>query len=199
MAAASKEVAAVTPLLVLWYDRAMAASSWGEMVRRRWAYYAGMAGTWVILAGLMLSHAHAYAAGGVLVVKEVTPWQYAISQPGVIVHYLRLCFWPTGLCLDYGWPVAATVSEVIPPLLLIGALLAATVWAIFRWPAWSFLGAWLFFILAPTSSVLPIRDLAFEHRMYLPLAARPLPWCWADISPTGGSFAVESFRLCGRG
>src|SRR5262249_45584014 len=28
-----------------------------------------------------------------------------------------------------------------------------------------------FLILAPTSSVLPIADLAFEHRMYLPLAA----------------------------
>ena len=33
------------------------------------------------------------------------------------------------------------------------------------------MGAWFFLILAPTSSVLPIRDLAFEHRMYLPLAA----------------------------
>jgi protein O-mannosyl-transferase len=33
------------------------------------------------------------------------------------------------------------------------------------------LGAWFFLILAPTSSVFPIRDLAFEHRMYLPLAA----------------------------
>ena len=36
---------------------------------------------------------------------------------------------------------------------------------------WGFLGAWFFLILAPTSSFMPIRDLAFEHRMYLPLAA----------------------------
>ena len=28
-----------------------------------------------------------------------------------------------------------------------------------------------FFILAPSSSIVPIADLAFEHRMYLPLAA----------------------------
>ncbi|MBU0718404.1 MAG: tetratricopeptide repeat protein, partial [Planctomycetes bacterium] len=34
-----------------------------------------------------------------------------------------------------------------------------------------FLGAWFFVILAPTSSIIPIKDLAFEHRMYLPLAA----------------------------
>jgi tetratricopeptide (TPR) repeat protein len=32
-------------------------------------------------------------------------------------------------------------------------------------------GAWFFVILGPTSSFIPIRDLAFEHRMYLPLAA----------------------------
>ena len=59
----------------------------------------------------MLSQAHQFADAGVLVVKNVTPWQYAVSQPGVIAHYLRLCFWPTGLCIDYGWPVAATAGR----------------------------------------------------------------------------------------
>jgi tetratricopeptide (TPR) repeat protein len=171
LAVASKEVAAVTPLLVLWYDRALVASSWREISRRRWAYYLALAGTWLVLAGLMLSRADKFAEAGVLAVKNLTPWQYAASQPGVIAHYLRLCFWPTGLCIDYGWPVAHTILAIIPPLLLIAALLALTARAIYRWPAWSFLGAWFFLILAPTSSVFPIRDLAFEHRMYLPLAA----------------------------
>ncbi len=171
LAVMTKEVAAVTPLLVLWYDRAFVASSWREIIRRRWAFYSGLAGTWVVLAGLMVSQAHKFADAGVLVVKDLTPWQYAVSQPGVIAHYLRLCFWPTGLCLDYGWPVATTAGEITAPLLLIGAIAALTVWAIFRWPEWSFVGAWFFLILAPTSSVFPIKDLAFEHRMYLPLAA----------------------------
>jgi len=49
--------------------------------------------------------------------------------------------------------------------------MAATLWALVRRPAVGFLGAWFFLILAPTSSVMPIADLAFEHRMYLPLAA----------------------------
>jgi protein O-mannosyl-transferase len=171
LAMTTKEVAAVTPLLVLWYDRAMVASSWREIVRRRWAYYAGLAGAWPILAALMLGQAHNFADAGVLVVKNVSPWQYAVSQPGVIAHYLQLCFWPTSLCIDYGWPVAASAVAIIPPLLLIVALLTLTIWAIFRRSEWSFLGAWFFLILAPTSSVFPIRDLAFEHRMYLPLAA----------------------------
>ena len=171
LAMTSKEVAAVTPLLVLWYDRAMVASSWREIIRRRWPYYAGLSGAWLVLAGLMLSQAHKFADAGVLVVKNLTPWQYALSQPGVIAHYLRLSVWPVDLCLDYWWPVADTPRAIIPPLLLIAPLLALTVWAIFRWPEWSFVGAWFFLILAPTSSVFPLRDLAFEHRMYLPLAA----------------------------
>jgi Tfp pilus assembly protein PilF len=33
------------------------------------------------------------------------------------------------------------------------------------------LGGWFFLILAPTSSIIPINDYMFEHRMYLPLAA----------------------------
>ena len=63
------------------------------------------------------------------------------------------------------------MGEILPGAVVIGGLAAATVYALIRWPKWGFLGAWFFLILAPTSSILPIRDLAFEHRMYLPLAA----------------------------
>ena len=35
----------------------------------------------------------------------------------------------------------------------------------------SFLGVWFFLILAPTSSILPLEDPIFEHRIYLPLAS----------------------------
>ncbi len=171
LAVATKEVAAAAPLLILWYDRAFVAASWREIVRRRWAFYVGLAGTWAVLAAIMLGQAGKYPKAGVLAVENVSPLQYAFSQPGVIAHYLRLCFWPTGLCLDYGWPVADTAVKIVPPLLLMVVLLAVTAWSIFRWPEWSFVGAWFFLILAPTSSVFPIKDLAFEHRMYLPLAA----------------------------
>ena len=98
-------------------------------------------------------------------------FEYACSQPGVILHYLRLVFWPHPLVLDYGWPPARTVGEILPGAMVVAGLLAATGYAFWRWPAWGLLGAWFFLILAPTSSVMPLADLAFEHRMYLPLAA----------------------------
>lgn len=167
----SKEVAAVAPLLLLWYDRTFAASSWRELLRKRGLVH-GIFGS-ILVAPIVYVWVHQkwYAEGGVLAVQKVAITDYALSQPGVILHYLRLCFLPQGQCLDYAWPVARTASEIVPPLLVVSLLIGATVWAVFRRPAWGFLGGWFFLILAPTSSVLPIVDLAFEHRMYLPLAA----------------------------
>ena len=49
-------------------------------------------------------------------------------------------------------------------------LLSLSLWATWRHPKLGFLGLSFFLILAPTSSIIPIKDLAFEHRMYLPLA-----------------------------
>jgi tetratricopeptide (TPR) repeat protein len=103
--------------------------------------------------------------------EGVTPREYARSQPGVILHYLRLALWPNALCLDYGWPVARGASAVVWPGLLVGGLILCTAWGLWRCPPLGFAGAWFFLILAPTSSIMPIADLAVERRMYLPLAA----------------------------
>jgi tetratricopeptide (TPR) repeat protein len=85
---------------------------------------------------------------------------------------LRLSFWPSSLCLVYFWPIATSAGQIIPAAAVIAALLAATLWALRRAPALGFLGAWFFFILAPTSSFVPIvTEVAAERRMYLPLAA----------------------------
>jgi len=168
---ATKEVMISAPLVVLWYDRAFVASSWRELLRSRGMYYAALAGTWMVLCVAMVRGAPENEASGLLFVKGLTPFNYAWSQPGVIVHYLRLCFWPSDLCLDYGWPVADDWTRIVPPALFLAALVAGTVWCIWRRPAVGFLGGAFFLILAPTSSIAPIRDLAAEHRMYLPLAA----------------------------
>jgi hypothetical protein len=97
-------------------------------------------------------------------------WQYAATQFGVIFHYLRLVVWPSPLVLDYGWPIATKLSGVVLPAIGVLVLLGLTVWGLSRNAKLGFLGAAFFLILAPTSSVVPIRDAAFEHRMYLPLA-----------------------------
>lgn len=167
----TKEVMVTAPLMTLWYDRVFVAKSWRELWQSRKVYYAALASTWLVLAWCMWRWQDDYESGLIGNVKGLTPLTYLLSQAGVITHYLRLSFWPFGLCLDYGWPVARTTQEIVLPLLLVGGLFGATVWAIFKRPRWGFLGGWFFCTLAPTSSFVPINDLAFEHRMYLALAA----------------------------
>jgi tetratricopeptide (TPR) repeat protein len=166
-----KEVMVTAPVMVVWYHRVFISNSWRVVFREHWCYYMGLFSTWGILVWCMLRTQIEYSKGNIAFVEGLTPLSYLLSQAGVITHYLRLSVWPFGQCLDYGWPVAETAREIIPPLLFIGALAIATVWAVFRHPAWGFLGGWFFVLLAPTSSFVPIVDLAFEQRMYLPLAA----------------------------
>jgi hypothetical protein len=172
---ASKEVMCTAPVLVLLYDRVFLAPSFGQLFRRRWGLYVGLAATWGILVATVTAALQALPAGAEVSagfgLKGTSPAQYARSQPGVIVHYLKLALWPDPLCLDYAWPVARTVDAILPPALVVGALLLATLWALRACPWLGYCGAWFFLILAPTSSVMPIADLAVEHRMYLPLAA----------------------------
>jgi tetratricopeptide (TPR) repeat protein len=175
---ATKEVMFTAPIMLAIFERIFLAPSWRELLRRRWRFYAPLFGTWLILATLVLQ---AGTRGGTAWVVKLSlpgqperflmPWQYFYSEFGVVLHYLMLALWPSGLCLDYGWPLATTAWQILPGVLVLGMLAAATVLALKRgWPA-GFLGAWFFLILAPSSSLVPLKDLAFEHRMYLPLAA----------------------------
>ena len=164
-----KEVMATAPLLVLVHDLVFTPDPWRSVIRRRLPLYAGLAATWLILGALVAGGPRSASAG--FGMREITPLNYALSEFGVILHYLKLSFWPHPLCLDYGWPIARTAGQIGPPMVAILALVAVTVWALSRRSPAGYLGVWFFVILAPTSSFIPILDLAFEHRMYLPLAA----------------------------
>lgn len=166
----SKEVMVSAPLAALLYDRAFLAGSFRAAWRRRWKFHLSLAAGWILLAILLASTGGRGGTAGVGAGDTVGWWEYARSQFGVIVHYLSLTFWPARLTLDYEWPVASTWQQIVPPALAVAALLAAAAWALWKKPRWALLGVLFFLALAPTSSVIPIADLAFEHRMYLPLA-----------------------------
>ncbi len=175
-----KAVIVTAPLVVLLYDRVFLARSFAELFNRRWLLYVGLIAACIVLvlcrvvkgvfAGLLWDPIPGTTVG--FSVTSVTRWEYLISQPGVIAYYLKLSFWPRSLCLDYAWNVAERTRDVLlPTCLVILPLMAATIWGFLRKPWVGFVGAWFFIVLAPTSSFIPIKDLLFEHRMYLPLAA----------------------------
>ena len=167
----SKEVMVVAPPLVLLYDRIFLSRSFRDIFRARWVLYLCLAATWILLGGLLLAGPRSATAG--LRVGGLTPTEYLLTQFGVIPHYLRLCIWPYPLCIDYfDWPITRTFAGALPQITLIAGLIAGAILWFQTQPWLSFLIAWFFLILAPTSSVLPIvTELVAERRMYLPLMA----------------------------
>ena len=168
----SKEVMVTAPLMVLLYDRAFVSGSFCEAWRRRGVLYLALAGTWIVLGLVLVSAGTLTTASMIAQEHGRTRWQYLATQPGVILYYFRLSVWPHPLRFDsYTWPIARTWMNILPSAVAVLTLLTASVWAWRKSPAWGFVGAWFFLILAPSSSFIPLNDLIFEHRMYLPLAA----------------------------
>lgn len=171
----SKPIMATAPVVILFYDRAFLAKSWREVMKRRWVLYACLAATWFLLPVLLGNAPAEWKTSAGFGYTGISPLRYALTQPGAILHYLRLALWPSPLSLDYGWqygwPVARSLAEAWPAFAVVGGLVVATVLAWRCAPALGFLGVWFFVILAPTSSFVPLADMVVEHRMYLPLAA----------------------------
>jgi tetratricopeptide (TPR) repeat protein len=166
----SKEVMVGAPLIVLLYDRVFLAASFRQLWQRRVGLYVGLAATWIILAVLVARTPRSATGFGI---EGPTSWDYLKTEAGVIVYYLRLCFWPRPLVIDYfDWPITLSLKDGLASGVVVIGLLGATVWAFRRQPWLGFLGAWFFVILGPTSSFLPsVGEAAAERRMYLPLAA----------------------------
>jgi tetratricopeptide (TPR) repeat protein len=167
----TKEVMAVAPVVALLLDRAFLAGSLGEALRQRWGLYLGLAATWLILPLMGLSEVLADDQSAGFGLQLVTWWQYLLSQGEVILHYIKMAFWPHPLVFDYLWLPSWFTGRWGPSVALVALLLSVTAVGVVRNTWWGFLGAWFFLILAPTSSIVPIADLAVEHRMYLPLLA----------------------------
>jgi tetratricopeptide (TPR) repeat protein len=167
---AVKEVMATAPLMVLLYDRTFIAGNFRDAWRGRRNFYLILASTWLLLAWLV---ADAGGRGGTAGFDTDVPWwRYAEVQGAAILHYVRLAFWPHPLVVDYGYDFGGSRSVLVAEGLIVVALLAATVLALWRKPLPGFIGAWFFVILAPSSSVIPVAtELVAERRMYLPLAA----------------------------
>ena len=172
----TKGVMVTAPVMVLLFDWIFLSASLREIWRRRWTLYVGLMATWSVLfaTGLVwgvFNPAYLRDRAVGFGIKDFGPLEYLLTQPGVIVHYIKLALWPHPLCFDYGWQPAQTMTQVIVPLLVILMAVGFSIWAVIKKRPAGFLGIWFFLILAPTSSFIPIRDMLVEHRMYLSLAA----------------------------
>lgn len=183
----SKQVIAAAPVLVFLWDLVFNRRSFFGALRRSAFLYAGFVLCMAVLALLVLkTHAGMLLSSGGD--QSVTPWEYARSQPEIILHYLRLAVWPSPLVLDYWWPMSS-VGRAIPFAAALAVLVSASLWLLAGRNPVGYLGMWIFVILAITSSGLAPLNLVFEHRMYLPLAAL------AVLAVVGGSMLVNRVVL----
>ncbi|MCX6170064.1 MAG: tetratricopeptide repeat protein [Ignavibacteriales bacterium] len=102
---------------------------------------------------------------------EISRKDYLLTQINVLVTYLRLFLIPINQNLDYDFPIYQSLLDVktIGCLLLLTSLIAVSIKFWKKYPLISFSILWFFITLSIESSIIPIRDVIVEHRLYLPL------------------------------
>jgi len=102
--------------------------------------------------------------------QKISRSEYLFTEFNVIRTYLRLLILPINQAIDYYYPISNSLFEVktilsfILIIILIGCLII-----IYKWHPIITIGIlWFFIFLLVESSIIPIRDVIFEHRLYLP-------------------------------
>jgi len=102
---------------------------------------------------------------------DVSRWIYLCTQFNVVVIYIGLLFFPVGQNLDWLYPFKSGFFDGYTPLafLFLIAVVVVGIWNIKKRSIISFGIFWFFITLSIESSVFPIKDALFEHRLYLPM------------------------------
>lgn len=100
----------------------------------------------------------------------ITSGTYLLTQLQVIVKYMQLLILPVQLNLDYDFPLVTNLFnyKTFGCLAMIAALLMAGHRCYRRFPMISLGIGWFFITLLVESSIIPIKHVIFEHRLYLP-------------------------------
>ncbi|MBI4218421.1 MAG: tetratricopeptide repeat protein, partial [Elusimicrobia bacterium] len=170
----SKPIAVTLPVMAFLYDFIVRSDlDFSRMRERKWSHF-----SFWILTFLFLSFRYFYFGGiGDLVTDPSQKWTrltYFLTQPTVLLQYVRILVFPIGQSLDH-W-----VSPVHSPLEIrvwgsVILLLAGSIFACYflrkergtcKLALFSLL--WFFLTLTPTSSFFPINDAMTERRLYLP-------------------------------
>lgn len=170
LALLSKEHAIALPALLLLTDYWWNPGFSFKGIRGNWRLYSAMAvGAVAAVASFWKLITTASTAGFGL--KDFTWYQYFFTQCRALFVYLGMFLLPARLTADWDFPVSRTILDrgAILGLIALVALAAAAWHYRKRIPLASF-GFFAFLLLmAPTSSILPIKDTIAERRLYLAL------------------------------
>jgi len=105
-------------------------------------------------------------------IAKPPPWQsYLLTEFRVLLTYIRLLFLPINQNLVYDYPMSQSMWEASTltslGFLILIFLIGINLFSKYRLLSFSIF--WFFLTLSVESSIIPIRDVIFEHRLYLPL------------------------------
>jgi tetratricopeptide (TPR) repeat protein len=100
----------------------------------------------------------------------VTPFNYLFTQFSVIVKYIQLLILPINQNLDYDFPISNSFIDLrtMISFLVLLTIIGLSIYFFKKNRIISFGIIWFFLTLSIESSFLPLQDLIFEHRTYLP-------------------------------
>ena len=172
----SKEWAVTLPALLMIYDYLFISGGKVRVVASRWMVYAAVTIPWLIVLRNLDLFAVASSGSGVgfnvSTRSGITAQTFWLTSLNVIWTYIRLLFLPIHQNLDYEYPIAKTLFEFPTLLSLAGhaAVVSASFW-LYKKKGWLLIPfgvAWFYIGLSPVQSFVPIIDVVFEHRLYMP-------------------------------
>jgi hypothetical protein len=171
----SKQWAVTLPAMLMLYDFLFLSDRKIKPVLSRWLSYVLIALSWIqIYHTTPLASPGGNASFGFTVhtTTGITTWTYFLTSCNVIWTYIRLLVLPIHQNLDYDYPVAKTLLEFPTLLSFLGhAAVIAAAFILYKKKnalLLPFCVAFFYITLSPTQSIVPIVDLIFEHRVYLP-------------------------------
>ncbi len=174
----TKEHTAVLPAVLLLTDYFWNPGFSVAGIRRNLKLYAPIAVA-AVLGGAFVGRVLFFSQTAGFAFHDFSPLQYFLTECRVIWRYLALFLVPIGQNLDPDIAVSRGFSD---PFALLGLVALASVSvAAWIWRRRFPLAAYGWFVtlvlLAPTSSVVPIRDVYAERRLYLPFVGLLLIVC----------------------
>jgi len=168
LAALTKEHTIVLPALLLLTDYFWNPPFSFAGIRRNWRLYAPFAIGSILVGAFLVSKLRGAPTAG-FGIKGLTWYQYFFTECRAFWVYIRLFLFPSGLRIDYDFPISHTIVDhgAILGLVAILGTSGAAFYFRRRYPLAAY-GFFAFVILmAPTSSFVPIKDPVAERRLYL--------------------------------
>lgn len=103
--------------------------------------------------------------------QKIESGNFLISQFKVLLHYLRIYFWPKPLAFEYGFKLTQNIFKIdfILPFISILCIILSVLFAFIKnnTNAFSFGLAWFFIGILPRASFIPSTELICDYKTYI--------------------------------